>query len=169
MKRLLIWIVVLTAAAALLWWTQLRPQERRVTVYFVTSADGAGTVAPVERTVPGRGADAALRGAFEALLAGPTPEERARGLSTEIPVGTRLRGLALREGIATVDLSEAVGSGGGSSSMQGRLWQIVYTGTQRPEAGQVRILIEGAERQALGGEGLLIDRPIARPPAFPRF
>jgi spore germination protein GerM len=102
------------------------------------------------------------------LLAGPTAEERARGLTTEIPAGVRLRALAVRDGIAVIDLTEGIAAGGGSSSMQGRLWQMVYTGTQFG-VRQVRILIEGAERQALGGEGVLIDRPIGRPAAFPRF
>jgi spore germination protein GerM len=87
---------------------------------------------------------------------------------TEIPAGVRLLGLSVRDGIAVIDLTDAVTSGGGSSSMQGRVWQIVYTGTQLG-VRQVRILINGAERQALGGEGVLIDRPIGRPPAFPRF
>lgn len=138
-------------------------------VYFIGPANGSHTVAPVERTVPGRGAEATLRGAIEALLIGPTPEERERGLSTEIPAGTRLRALTVREGVATIDLSEAVGSGGGSASMLGRLWQIVYTGTQHPAAPQARLHIEGEERRGLGGEGVLIDRPIGRPPTFPRF
>jgi spore germination protein GerM len=169
MRRILIWLVVLLVAGAALWLVRLRPQETKVEVYFVREADGAATVMPVERVVAGRGAEALLRAALEALLAGPSAQEQARGLSTEVPEGTRLRGVAVREGVAVVDLSEAVGSGGGSSSMQGRLWQIVYTGTQLPQAQQVRIIIEGEERQALGGEGLLIDRPIARPPAFPKF
>ncbi len=53
--------------------------------------------------------------------------------------------------------------------MLARLWQIVYTGTQLPAAQQVRLLIEGQDRQALGGEGVMIEKPIGRPPAFPRF
>lgn len=169
MRRILIWLIVLLVAAAALWWTRLRPQEIGVSVYFVKESDGAATVVPVERAVAGRGAEVLLRGALEELLAGPSAGEQARGLTTEIPQGTRLRGLTIREGVAVIDLSEAIGSGGGSSSMLGRLWQIVYTGTQLPQAQQVRIIIEGQERQALGGEGLLIDKPIARPAAFPRF
>ncbi len=169
MRRILVWIVVLAAAAALVWWTQLRPQEARVSVFFVGTVDGSGTVVPVERTVSGRRAEEVLRGAFQALLSGPSAQERAKGLTSEIPAGTRLRGITVREGLVTVDLSEAVASGGGSASMQGRLWQIVYTGTAHPAARQVRLLIEGEERPALGGEGLMIDRPIARPPAYPRF
>ncbi len=169
MRRVLVWLVLIAAAAAAFWWTQLRPRETRVMVYFVGSADGAATVVRVERTVLGRGAEALLRGAVEALLAGPSAPERTKGLTTEIPTGTQLRGLFVREGVATIDLTGSIVSGGGSSSMQGRLWQLVYTGTQLADARQVRLLIDGAEHQALGGEGLLIDRPIGRPPAFPRF
>jgi spore germination protein GerM len=169
MRRLLMWLIVLAAAVAAIWWTQVRPQHARVTIFFVATEEGAGMLVPVERMVEGRRPREILGGAVAALLAGPTGEERARGLSTEIPASTRLRGLTVREGIAMIDLTEAIASGGGSSSMQGRLWQIVYTGTQLPGIRQVRILIDGAERQALGGEGVLIDRPIGRPAAFPKF
>lgn len=169
MRRALAWVIILAVIAAIVWATQIRPVDNRVMVYFTGPADGSSTLVPVERTVRGRGAETILRGAVEALLAGPTPEDRARGLRTEIPEGTRLRALAVREGVAMIDVSEAVGSGGGSASMLARVWQIVYTGTQHPAAPQVRLLIEGTERRALGGEGVLIDRPIGRPPVFPRF
>jgi len=168
-RRVLLWILVLAVGGAALWVTQIRPVERRLKVYFVGPADGVQTLVEVERTVVGRRPDAALRGAIEALLMGPTAEERGKGLSTEIPAGTHLRTLAVRDGIAFVDLTTAIGSGGGSTSMQARLWQIVYTGTQLPVAQQVRLLIDGQERQALGGEGVIIEKPLGRPPAFPRF
>ena len=166
---MLAWVVLVAAAAAAVWWTQLRPRETRVSVYFVGQVDGSGTLVAVERVVTARDAEARLRAALDALLAGPTPAERARGLTTEIPAGTRLRGLRLREGTAIVDLSGELASGGGSASMQARVWQIVYTATQLSAADQVRILLDGRETAALGGEGVLIDRPLGRPGAFPRF
>jgi spore germination protein GerM len=169
MRRLLFWGLVLVVAAAALWWTQLRPREARVEVFFVGPADGGSTLVPVARTVRGRRADELLAAALEALLAGPTPQERARGLATEIPAGTRLRALQLREGVVVVDVSGDVERGGGATSMQARLWQLVYTATQLPDARQVRLLIDGEARPALGGEGLVIDRPLGRPPVFPRF
>lgn len=169
MRRVLIWIVVLAAASAAIWVTQIRPVERRLKVYFVGLVDGVQTLVEVERTVQGRHPDALLRGAVEALLSGPTAEERGKGLSTEIPAGTQLRALSVRDGIVFVDLTSTIASGGGSTSMQARLWQIVYTGTQLPAAPLVRLLIEGQERPALGGEGVVIEKPIGRPPAFPRF
>ncbi len=168
-RRVLAWIFVLAVAAAVIWATQIRPVETRVTVYFVGTVEGAETLVEVRRTVLARGTEALLRGAVEALLSGPTSNDRGRGLSTEIPPGTRLRSLSVRDGIAMIDLTGTIASGGGSMSMQARLWQIVYTGTQFPAARQVRLLIEGQERQGLGGEGVVIDRPIGRPPALPRF
>lgn len=169
MRRALIWLLIVAVVAAAVWWTQFRPQATHVTVYFVGPADGGETVVPVERPAQGRRAEALLRSAVDALLAGPSASERAKGLTTEIPVGTRLRSLRVHEGVATIDLTGTIASGGGSSSMLGRLWQLVYTGTQFPNARQVQLLVDGAERRALGGEGVLIDRPIARPSVFPRF
>lgn len=162
-------LFILVAAASAAWWVWVRPQPQTLDVFFVGPADGAATVVPVQRTVTGWRTEVRLRQAIDALLAGPTPQERARGLGTEIPPGVRLRSVSVADGVATVDLTEAIALGGGSSSMQGRLWQIVYTATAVPGVRQVRLFIEGEARAGLGGEGVLIDRPIGRPPAFPRF
>src|SRR5919198_3172399 len=65
--------------------------------------------------------------ALEALLAGPTPAERAAGISTAIPPGTRLIGVSIKDGVAAVDLTSEYQSGGGSRALQLRLGQVVYT------------------------------------------
>lgn len=153
----------------LLYWLFIRPIPVQVTIYLTRSAEGENTLAAVTRTVRARSTESRLRGAYRALLAGPTPEERAAGYSSEIPAGTQLRGIVVGGGVAAVDLTAAVESGGGSSSMQARVWQIVYTGTQFPSATAVRILIEGQARQALGGEGVIIEAPIPRPERTPTF
>ena len=116
-----------------------------------------------------RSVETKLREAYRALLAGPTAEERAGGLDSEIPPGTALRGIAVGRGVAVADFTADLERGGGSSSMQGRVWQIVYTGTQFSGVRRVQILIERRERTALGGEGVLIEEPIARPAEVPRF
>ncbi|MBI3976253.1 MAG: GerMN domain-containing protein [Armatimonadetes bacterium] len=153
----------------LVWWFFIRPIPVDVTIYFTRGADQESTLAPVVRTVRARSTESRLREAYRALLAGPTAEERAVGLSSEIPAGTGLRGIVVGGGVAAVDFTAEVERGGGSSSMQGRVWQIVYTGTQFPAASKVRILIEGQHRQALGGEGVIIDMPIPRPTQTPTF
>lgn len=153
----------------LLWWVFIRPIPVTVSVYFTRAAAGESTLAPVMRTVRARSTESRLRGAYRALLAGPTAEERAAGYSSEIPAGTRLRAVVVGGGVTAVDLTAAVEGGGGSSSMQARVWQIVYTGTQFPAASAVRILVEGQARQALGGEGVIIEAPIPRPERTPTF
>ncbi|MDQ7819965.1 MAG: GerMN domain-containing protein [Armatimonadota bacterium] len=154
--------------AGVVWWWLAR-SETTVAVYFIRASDGGDTLQDVSRRVRGRSAHARLRGALQALLSGPTADERARGLTTAIPSGTRLRGLRIEDGMVVVDLSGEVASGGGTASMLGRLWQIVYTATQIPTVPRVRLLIDGQAREALGGEGVLIDRPLSRPPSLPEF
>jgi len=169
------WPLLLLALAivlgGVLWAVSRRPREVTVQVYFVRvdPATHQGTVVPVSRRVQAGEPRLLLRAALEALLEGPTPEEKAGGLSTEIPLGTRLRSLEIRDGIVYADFTREVESGGGSFSMQARLWQIVYTATQLPEGTRVRLLLEGEEKEVLGGEGLYIGEPLPRPPEMPQF
>lgn len=161
--------VVLVAALALFAWWWFHPAPATVSVYFVR-ADGAhSTVQEVPRQVTGRGTEALLAAAIRGLLIGPSESERARGLTSAIPSGTTLRGLRIDGVVVLLDLSREVESGGGSSMMLARFWQLVYTATQFSGTPQVRILIEGTAKPALGGEGVLIDRPVSRPPAVPQF
>jgi len=160
--------VVLVAALVATWWW-LQPRPAAVTVYFTRADQNATTLAPVTRTVSGRGADALVAAALRLLLEGPSDPERAYGLMSEIPSGTQLRGVKVRDGVVRADFTREVESGGGSSSMLGRFYQIVYTATQFSWAPRVQILIDGEERPSMGGEGVMIDHPIARPSTIPRF
>lgn len=105
---------------------------------------------------------AVLRGSLEALFAGPTAEEEAAGLTSAVPDGTELRSVDLDDGLATVDLTAAYESGGGSLSMMARLAQLVFTSTQFPNVDRVEIWLDGVPVEALGGEGLLVDEPQTR-------
>lgn len=175
MRTAVVLLLVLIAIAGILWWTS-RPSTGVVEVYFIRSELTSDMVAPVSRTVslprlPGVGVPraAAVRAALQEMLKGPTAVEQATGLSSAIPEGTRLLGVRISGGIVYADFSGEIESGGGSASMLGRFWQIVYTATQPAGAPRVRILIDGQERQALGGEGVIIDHPLSRPVAPPNF
>lgn len=102
------------------------------------------------------------RAALEQLLAGPTAEERAAGLTTAIPAGTALRGLDIADGTGTVDLSGAFVGGGGSLSMRERLAQVVFTLTQFPSVDRVAFRIDGKPTTVFGGEGVMIDSTVDR-------
>jgi spore germination protein GerM len=137
-----------------------------VRAYFVLGGElrSQGLV-PVLREV--RETTAVARAAMNALLAGPTAAESGeRTVTSAIPTGTRLLGVSIKNGIATVDLSTEFDSGGGSTSMAYRLAQVVYTLTQFSTVKSVTLQIEGTTVTVFGGEGLILDGPQARDDYF---
>ena len=169
------WVSVLVAALLVgvgaLWWAA-HQRASEVEVYFVRfDAARKGSLAAVRRPAPPGTPEARLAVALGDLLAGPTLSRRANepALLTEIPPGTALLGVRVSGGIATVNLSKTYGAGGGSTSMLARVWQVVYTATQFPEAPAAQILIDGRRIEALGGEGVVIGAPLRRSAAPPSF
>jgi len=96
------------------------------------------------------------------LLAGPTLAEAAAGLTSDIPTGTRLLGISIAGGTATVDLTGAFASGGGSLSMAARLAQVTFTLTQFPSVSGVLFDLDGRPVTVFGGEGIILDHPSTR-------
>jgi Immunoglobulin-like domain of bacterial spore germination/Sporulation and spore germination len=82
--------------------------------------------------------------------------------TTAIPPETRLLGIDLDAGVATVDLSSEFESGGGSRSMFLRLAQVVYTVTQFETVNAVRFRLDGEPVEVFSGEGIVLDGPVGR-------
>jgi spore germination protein GerM len=163
--------VAALAAVAVLALRLLPSGPRPVEVFFVgyDATGRTGTVVPARRPAAPGGTAVRLRGALEALLAGPTADEERRGMRSEIPEGTALRGVRIERDVAAVDLTSAFARGGGSSSMLARVWQVVYTATDVRGVSAVQITLNGQRVQALGGEGVAIGAPLRRPAAVPTF
>jgi sporulation and spore germination protein/immunoglobulin-like protein involved in spore germination len=98
--------------------------------------------------------------AMEDLLAGPTPLEARAGVSTVIPAGTRLLGLTVSNGVATVDLSSEFESGGGTAAMWARLAQVVCTLDQFETVKGVSFELDGQPVDVFSGEGIVLDHPV---------
>jgi spore germination protein GerM len=131
-------------------------------VYFVVTEETHFRLEPSYRHSRTNDLAAALTRAVEALIAGPTASERQRGLSSAIPPDTRLLGLRLDGSTVHIDLSAEFASGGGTASMVGRLYQLLYTLTQPAVVEAVALSIEGERVEALGGEGLIVAQPWRR-------
>ncbi|MEX2406876.1 MAG: Gmad2 immunoglobulin-like domain-containing protein [Actinomycetota bacterium] len=101
--------------------------------------------------------------ALNALFAGPSELEREAAVSSAVPVGTRLLGLSIADGLATADLSAEFESGGGSASMLMRLAQLTYTLTQFDTVDEVLFTLEGQPvGEFFSGEGIVIEDPMTR-------
>lgn len=133
--------------------------EETVQVYWVNNVNNKVELVPSaialsEDNKPNQ----ILEGAFKTLLTGPDNP----ALSTTIPQGTQLRKIAVEADGVHVDLSEEFTAGGGSTSMTGRVAQVIYTASSLDPAAKVWIDVEGEPLEVLGGEGLMIDQPMTR-------
>ena len=134
-----------------------------VRAYFVLGSfqDNAGLV-PVLRDVPKTKAVGGA--AMDELIKGPNDAElRARpAMYTNIPDGTTLLGLTIKDGIATVNLSKEFDGGGGSATMLGRLAQVVYTLTQFPTVTGVQFQVDGRPMTVFNENGNVVAGPFGR-------
>ncbi len=121
---------------------------------------GVEGLVPTLREVPKTAGVA--RAAMEALLDPGPIRDAYQQVSSAIPPGTRLLGVSVREGVATVDLSRESESGGGSASMSYRLGQVVYTLTQFPTVQAVSFQVEGKPVTTFGSEGIALGGPQRR-------
>jgi hypothetical protein len=122
--------------------------QMEVTAYFTCeTADEEPSLRPVHRIVPE--SPGVLRASLEALLAGPTAEERAASLGSWFSASTAgmLRSVTIRDGHAVVDLGDlrAVISGASSSAGSERLLsQLDATVFQFPTVSSVEYRLEGS-------------------------
>lgn len=134
------------------------PTGQAVKVYWLKTAGDKVEIAAAPVTLNAEQPTQLLEGAFQQVLKQPNDP----ALASAIPANTQLRSLEVKGDGVHVDLSKTFTSGGGSSSMTGRLAQVVYTATTLDPAAPVWISVEGEPLDVLGGEGLLIDQPMTR-------
>lgn len=133
--------------------------EQTANVYWLKPTDKNVALVPQPVRVAAVRPNQILETAFENLLAGPTEGTN----STTIPKGTKLLGLRVENNNEVhVNLSEDFTKGGGSTSMMGRVGQVVYTATSLNPNAKVYIDINGKPLDVLGGEGVVLEQPLTR-------
>jgi spore germination protein GerM len=133
--------------------------KQTIKVYWLKDTGGKFQIVPTKVALKEvQQPDIALQNAFDSLLAGPTDDT----IQSEIPKGTKIESLKVSNDSIYVDLSKEFTTGGGSTSMIGRLGQIIFTATSLEPEAQVWISVDGKPLKLLGGEGLEISQPITR-------
>ena len=135
---------------------------RSAKLFFVTiDADGKVLRREVSRDIPQN--DSPLSETLQTLFRGTNAAERGKGLRSLVPPGTRLLSATVKNGIATINLSEEFQFNQfGIEGYIGQLAQIVFTATSYPTVKSVQILIDGQRREYLGAEGVWIGTPLSR-------
>lgn len=108
---------------------------------------GCTGIAAFRRSMPKSLALARLL--LEALLAGPTDEERKKGAAAPFPEGSRVESVNLRDGILTVDFNDRLQNVGGSCAAQMIRESVTQTLRQLPNVKKVVIRAGGSESLAL--------------------
>ena len=118
-------------------------------VYFVVSAQDELWLTPVfVRVAKGQGGPAE---ALAALIAGP-PAGAGGGLTPPLPADTRVLGLTVKAGLATVNFSrEITRLGAGARGEALALAAIANTLTEFEGIQQVQLLVEGQRVESIGG------------------
>ena len=119
---------------------------------------GAGKLWLTKRTIART--PSPVGAALRQLFHGPNAAERAAGVTTAIPAGTGLRGLALSNGSAIIDVTKTFAAPARATRIRMRLAELVYTATQFPTVKQVWLRVGGVRVNSIAGAP--VPQPAAR-------
>lgn len=129
------------------------PKSARLDVYFVGSDS---KLVPVERSDSFVG----LNNAIGELLAGPTSTDLSAGLTSAVPVGTKLVYSSISGSTARLDFSDSLASISGHEQLLA-FAQIVFTSTSIPGVSLVEISVAGQPVNAPEPDGTLAQGPVS--------
>jgi spore germination protein GerM len=138
-----------------------KPAETRDrSIYFMRDGGDDMLLTKVNRKI--KVSDSPLLDCLNAVLAGPTAEEKNRGLVNFVPSGTRLISAQVRQNTVYLNFNEEFRYNPlGREGCAAQLKQIVWTATEFPNVQDVQIQIEGQTVDFLI-EGIMIRNPIKR-------
>jgi len=136
------------------------PETRDRSVYFMRESGADLTPAKVNRKLAV--SDSPLIDCVNALLTGPSAEEKNNGIISFIPPNTRLLSARVVNNTVHLNFNEAFRyNTSGREGSAAQLQQIVWTATEFPNVNNVQIEIEGKIVDFLV-EGIMIRNPIGR-------
>lgn len=97
--------------------------------------------------------------AIKSLVKGPTATEKAKGVYSELPVGTTILAIDEFPDKAIVNLSNSFQTGGGTDSLYKRLYQLIKTSKINSKV-PVYLYINGQKADVIGGDGIMLTQPL---------
>lgn len=125
-------------------------------VYFLRKD---GSLAGQGRDLPGNATASQLPALLEQLAAGPTDQEREKGLASALPPGTKLTLVSLTDGVATIEIGGEVDAPSGDGSRRA-VAQLVLTATSLPGVRAVQLSRDGQPADAPLPSGALTSAPL---------
>jgi len=101
-----------------------------------------------------------IKFAVYALINGPKPEEKQRGVYTEIPNSAQVINISEMGDRVIVNLNSSFVNGGGADSLYKRLYQLIKTAKLNSNL-PVYLYIDGQKADVVGGEGIMISQPLS--------
>ena len=140
---------------------QPKPVEKvYVNVFFIgQNADKEEVYKAVNREYDKDIDGSKIKFAIQSLIAGPKQDEKAKGVYSEIPSGTRLISINETSDKVIINLNSAFENGGGTESIYKRLFQLIKT-ARRNTTKPVYLYIEGNQAEVIGGEGIMLTQPL---------
>lgn len=130
-----------------------------VSVYFLGQNDNNEEVYKVVKRPYSAKSGTKLKLSIENLLQGPTEKEKAKGIYSEIPQGTKLISLEETPDKVVINLSSDFEQGGGTEGLYKRLYQLIKT-SNKNTALNVYLYLNGKQVDVVGGEGIMINQPL---------
>ncbi len=135
--------------------------EKKIYTYFLKESQG-GKVNFLAIESKANNDEDSLKASIEALLKGPSEENKKNGFYTEIPSGTKLLGIKETDKYIIINLNDEFQYGGGTDSIYNRLKQLIKTVSQAKVNKDIYLYLNGKQADVIGGEGVIIKQPLTK-------
>lgn len=136
---------------------QQEPAKTKNVKIFIL--DKSGNLRSVNRTCDANVEKSCFKYAINELVSAPSPWEKSKGFTSEIPSNTKVLSVRESAGNVFIDLSSDFETGGGAESTYYRVKQIIKTANANTSS-PVYLYINGKQANVIGGEGIMLKQPL---------
>ena len=128
-----------------------------VNIYFIGKNEHNEEVYKAVKRVYNKDVDGSkLKFAVTSLILGPKPEEKQKGVYTEVPSNAEVINITEQSNKVIVNLNSAFVNGGGTDSLYKRLYQLIKTVHLNSKLPVYLYIAD-----VVGGEGIMLSQPLS--------